>query len=145
MISMMFSRFFWSSFFLQRVEEAAPVVVVLDDHESVPRQLPYARNQASLLSRDSIRDSFFSLSAFLSSIHFPRGGKFVLSSIISRISVSFVTSASRGTVALGDCTRDSNVYNLVTLSPGKILVGKGTNFRGGAELNLMHPWLSSFV
>lgn len=46
-------------FFLQRVEEAAPVVVVtvLDDHESVPRQLPYAR---LFFFTIPYRDSFFS-------------------------------------------------------------------------------------
>lgn len=46
-------------FFLQRVEEAAPVVVVtvLDDHESVPRQLPYAR---LFFFAIPYRDSFFS-------------------------------------------------------------------------------------
>lgn len=49
-------RFEDGVFFLQRVEEAAPVVVVtvLDDHESVPRQL-----RSSLLFCNSISRFFF--------------------------------------------------------------------------------------
>lgn len=68
------------------------VVTVLDDHESVPRQL-----RSSLLFCNSISRFFF---FFPLSFQFPRGSKFVLSSIIYRTIVDYTRDRNIGTSSL---------------------------------------------